>query len=128
MKYFRVFLYLIIFILVAVFYQKTTVLLSVPHAYTYPDITATVYDRNALRLGPGAPSSRQISLEEPVELDFKSREEVFQIRAERVNVYADLLERPYLSSASIFGWIVGGRPWWGIEGQFCHGSGGMRSI
>jgi len=80
-------------------------------------------DWNRLRLGSGAPPSREILLEEPVDLNFKSLDDVFQIRAAKVNAHADLLEKPYLPSASVFGGMGSGRPWWGIEGQFCHAQG-----
>jgi hypothetical protein len=85
-------------------------------------------NHNALALGPAAKSAAlDLPIQPPVELDFKSKAEVLQLRTEAVARYPDLLAGAYEPSAGVFGQIVDGLPWWGIIGHFYHGS-GQRSI
>lgn len=80
-----------------------------------------------LDLGPGKIALAQVSWEEPVELDFMTRAEVFSLRRKVVMAHDYLLRQTYTPSNAVFGQIVDGAPWWGIEGQYFYGS-GERSI
>jgi hypothetical protein len=85
-------------------------------------------NRNALAIGASARApALDIAIQAPVELDFKSRAEVFQLREAAVSRYPDLLARDYTPSDAVFGQIEDQLPWWGITGHFYYGS-GERSI
>ena len=73
---------------------------------------------NSLRL-----SSQSVALHPVVELDGMSRAEVHALRAQQVAAHKALVEGDYQPSHAVFGRIEDGRPWWGMEGQFCHGPG-----
>lgn len=57
----------------------------------------------------------------------KTKSEILAMRTARVNEHADLLARAYVPSPEVFGQIVDGKPWWGIEGIFRYGD-GLKSI
>jgi len=80
---------------------------------------------NQLNLGPAASANGcpNIRINEPIELDFLSKEEVYSLRKKYVNQYPSLITGRYLPSEQLFGGIVDGKPWWGLEGQFCKGDG-----
>ena len=61
------------------------------------------------------------------ELDRLSKADVLRLRRQAVMTQAPLLAADYVPSEAVFGQIVDGAPWWGIEGQFRHGP-GPRSI
>jgi hypothetical protein len=85
-------------------------------------------NHNALAIGEAASIDRlDIPLQPPLELDFKTRAEVLQLREQAVYSHSELLVRGYKPYAPIFGRIVDGLPWWGVKGQFYYGS-GERSI
>lgn len=85
-------------------------------------------NHNALAIGQAASIDRlNILLKPPLELDFKTRAEVLQLREQAVNRYPELLVDDYRPYEPIFGRIVDGLPWWGIKGQFYYGR-GERSI
>jgi hypothetical protein len=71
--------------------------------------------------------SMDVALQPPVELDFKSKAEVLQLRQEAVERHPELLAREYVPSRAVFGFVEDGVPWWGIEGHFYYDS-GERSI
>jgi len=68
-----------------------------------------------------------IAIQSPIELDFLSKAEVYQLRIAAVDKYPALLAHDYAPADSVFGQIVDGLPWWGLEGQFFYG-GGEKSI
>ncbi len=83
---------------------------------------------NALALGAGAPAGPlEIALAPPAELDFLSRAEVLDLRRQAVQQHAALLAAPYRPAPAVFGQAQGGRPWWGVAGQFYYAN-GARSI
>jgi hypothetical protein len=85
-------------------------------------------NHNALAIGEAANIDRlDIPLQPPLELDFKTRAEVLQLREQAIYSHPELLVREYKPYAPIFGRIVDGLPWWGVKGQFYYGS-GERSI
>jgi hypothetical protein len=65
--------------------------------------------------------SLNIKLQPPVELDWKSKNEVLQLRTTAVLQYPQLLASEYAPAENVFGQIVDGLPWWGMEGQFFYG-------
>ncbi len=79
------------------------------------------------RLSAGSAACLDIRINEPVELDFLSRAQVYSLRKKYVNQYPHLVRGNYSPSDNLFGGIAGGKPWWGLEGVFCKGS-GRRSI
>jgi hypothetical protein len=83
-----------------------------------------ITNTNSLNIGAGAPIAKlDILLRDPMELDFMTKEEVLQLRKDAVSWYPDLLAGEYQPADSIFGQIVDGLPWWGIEGQYYFGQG-----
>ena len=78
-----------------------------------------------LRLGQEAVSliPVNIRLNEPVELDGKTRAEVFALRNDYVLKENHLIKGRYRPSPAIFGQITDGKPWWGLMGQYCNGPG-----
>ncbi len=90
-------------------------------------------DRAAPRPEPVPPNrlrleaQLEVPLYEPEELDGWTRDEVLAWRAARVALHPELVDGSYIPSRTTFGQIADEAPWWGIEGQFCHGP-GERSI
>ena len=79
---------------------------------------------NQLKAGrQSGPPAENISINEPVELDFKTKAEVLSIRGEYVDQHKELLDGSYQPMDAVFGQIENGRPWWGLKGQFCNGAG-----
>jgi hypothetical protein len=67
--------------------------------------------------------SVDVVIQSPIELDFLSKSEIYQLRREAVEQYPQLYISDYAPSKSVFGQIVDGLPWWGLEGQFFYGNG-----
>jgi hypothetical protein len=81
-------------------------------------------NRNMLAIGKAAKAEAvDIAIQSPLELDFKSKQNVLQLRQEAVERHAELLAGNYTPSEAVFGQIVDGLPWWGIEGQLYYGRG-----
>ena len=80
-----------------------------------------------LDLTASVSSCLNIRINDPIELDFLSKEEVYALRKKYVNRHPYLINGSYLPSEQLFGGIVSGKPWWGLEGVFCKGD-GRRSI
>lgn len=64
-----------------------------------------------------------IAINPMVEFDFKKKKEILDLRAKMVAQHADLLTGPYVPSGQVFGQIVDGKPWWGIDGLFVYATG-----
>ncbi|MBU1863655.1 MAG: hypothetical protein KKH94_08345 [Candidatus Omnitrophica bacterium] len=62
-----------------------------------------------------------------IELDFKSKEEIYELRRQYVAQYPGLVVDTYEPSAEVFGDIESGKPWWGILG-LCYYGPGQKSI
>ena len=121
----RVFLWLFLFLLGIFIYQASLFIPQAPgQAPPDPKIGSS-----QLRLGEAARDVgiKEIVLNDPTELDFKSRAEVFEIRKHYVLKYPELLEGKYSPSRVVFGQITDGKPWWGLDGQYCLGQ-GQKSI
>lgn len=64
-----------------------------------------------------------IEINLPIELDFKTKAQIYEIREEYVSQYPQLAPKNYRPCDDIFGQIEDNKPWWGMEGQFFYGSG-----
>ena len=64
-----------------------------------------------------------IKLNPMIELDFKTKDDIYRIRREYVFQYPQLVQADYRPEESVFGQIVDNKPWWGIAGHFYYGSG-----
>jgi hypothetical protein len=81
-------------------------------------------NHNSLAIGEAAGIDRlDITLQPPLELDFKTRAEVLQLREQAIHSHPELLKSEYKPYKPIFGRIEDGLPWWGVKGQFYYGSG-----
>ena len=81
-------------------------------------------NQNALAVGGESKvDSLEVAIQQPMELDFKSKAEVLQMRSDIVQKYPQLLARGYTPSDEVFGQIVDGLPWWGLVGQIYYGKG-----
>lgn len=81
-------------------------------------------NRNKLAIAAAANiSTLDVTIHFPVELDFKTRDDVLRLRRAAVLRYPDLIVDEYQPSEAVFGQINDGSPWWGIAGQFYYGSG-----
>jgi hypothetical protein len=69
----------------------------------------------------------QLNIQPLVDLNFKTRAQVMQARAEAVHQHPELLSSEYEPSWAVFGMIQDGRPWWGTKGMAFYGP-GKRSI
>jgi hypothetical protein len=80
---------------------------------------------NALAIGKNSSvnDSLEIAIHEPVELDHKTKQEIFELRAAEVNKYPRLVSGDYSPSSAVFENIQDNLPWWGIAGQFFHDAG-----
>ncbi len=85
--------------------------------------------RNRLRLGDKAESTKllELPLHSLEEFDRLTREQVYQKRMQVVAQTPKLAEDGYRPNELLFGQIVDGQPWWGIEGLYFHGP-GMQAI
>ena len=122
----KVILYLIlVFELVAVFCfrkyindQRKTVRLE----YLPPN--ANVLKQSDIQLSK---TEIEIFLNPPIELDYLTKNEIYDLRRQYVDQHKDLVDGSYQPLDYIFGGIIDGKPWWGLRGQFCNGN-GTRSI
>lgn len=64
-----------------------------------------------------------IAINPSIELDYKSKEEIYEIRRKYVRQYPELMPEKYKPSDVIFGQIVDGKPWWGELGISYYGPG-----
>lgn len=83
---------------------------------------------NRLAIGEAAKvaGEREIRLNQPVDLNFKAREDIFAVRRNCVQQHPELLAmevQKYELYPPVFDQIVDGKPWWGIAGQFYYGPG-----
>ncbi len=109
---------------------------DLPEAGTLPNVKNAVESRGALA-GPIA-----IPIHSMIELDFKTRGEVYAIRKEAVAENSELWQalqvgglpellrgaavrflKPYEPRNDIFGQIIDNKPWWGIAGLVYYGPG-----
>ncbi len=58
-----------------------------------------------------------------IELDFKTKAEILELRKQYVRKHPELLKGNYIPSESVFGQIIDGKPWWGMLGIYFYGNG-----
>jgi hypothetical protein len=68
-------------------------------------------------------SEISIPLRPPAEFDFKTKQEIYAIRRERVLQYQQFAPADYRPSEKVFGQIQDNRPWWGLLGLSYYGPG-----
>ncbi len=85
---------------------------------------ATV-NQAALKIGKRATAELvKVPVADAIELDGKSKAEVFALRRERLVATPALFDvAAYKPSEMVFGRIEDGLPWWGLEGIYLHGPG-----
>ena len=100
------------------------------------DIKSPIRISNVIK-GSDSPNSLDISfvsgemveipINEPEEFDYKSREEVFATRFATIESYKELVGKNFINNYNfynpVFGAIESGKPWWGLKGNVCKGSG-----
>lgn len=91
-------------------------------------MTSTISDSangNRLLLGEAAviPGTIDIPVKMPVDLNFKTKQEVLELRKEAVAAAPNLVAAPYEPSEAVFSKIEDRRPWWGMRGQSVWGPG-----
>ncbi len=123
LNYRTLILVFILGVVFAIFLQKKEGIKSV--LLTVPPSLPTEIHYNKLKLASNISSEPFINIviNEPVELDSMSKEDLLRMRKEYVGRYRDLIDGGYSPSGHLFGAIEGGKPWWGLEGEFCRGSG-----
>jgi len=67
--------------------------------------------------------SVHMAINPSIELDYKSKAEIYEIRRKYVRQYPELMPKKYKPSDVIFGQIVDGKPWWGELGGSYYGPG-----
>ena len=87
------------------------------------------FGSNQLLIGPSAqtPGTYSIPIHPMEELDFKTKDEIYELRKKYVLGRPQLAKKNYRPSHAVFGQIESGRPWWGIHGIYFYGP-GERSI
>lgn len=69
------------------------------------------------------PGPLSIPLHPLEDYDFKSKADIYELRRRRVNEHPAIAGAGYKPSEAIFGEIVDGKPWWGIDGLIFQGPG-----
>lgn len=64
-----------------------------------------------------------IPINEPIELDFLSKQKVFDTRKKYTDRASLFISSDYEPSAEVFGQIEDGKPWWGFKGATYRGAG-----
>lgn len=80
--------------------------------------------KSVLLFGKGAKTrgDYEIHLNPMEELDFKTKQEIYELRKQRVLEHGKLIAS-YEPSHAVFGLIEDNKPWWGIYGIYGHGPG-----
>lgn len=70
---------------------------------------------------------KEIPIFDPVLLNGKTKKEILELRRSFVAKYPEIISGNYTPSEAVFGQIVDGKPWWGVDGLFFF-SNGEKSI
>jgi len=65
----------------------------------------------------------QIPIHDMIDLNFRSKQEIYDLRKDAVSLYSPLSGGTYSPSDNIFGQIQDAKPWWGILGKSYYGNG-----
>ncbi|MBU0761917.1 MAG: hypothetical protein KKD39_02735, partial [Candidatus Altiarchaeota archaeon] len=85
--------------------------------------TTTKTQGNKLLVGGEQASPIRIEINPLVELDYKTKNQIYELRKSYVEEHSSLIDGTYQPSDNVFGQIEDSKPWWGIRGQFCDGNG-----
>lgn len=84
---------------------------------------------NKLLIGDQATSAGlDIPVQKPIELNFRTKAEILELRRRYVALTPNLVAPPYDPSPEVFGQIEDNKPWWGLAGQAIWGSGSNSSL
>ncbi len=103
-------------------YKGESVALIVSFLFSYLPALAT----NNLAIGNANSPAVNIPLNEPGDLNYRTKSDILSARVKLVERFPGLLASPYTPS-NIFDAIEDNRPWWGMHGAFIWGP-GQRSI
>jgi hypothetical protein len=99
------------------------------NSYGVTVYTRTDYLKTGQSKSSTDPNSINVAINAMIELDFKTKTEIYSIRnkyvAEHPEILLKLTDKPYNPSEAIFGQIVSEKPWWGILGIYYYGNGNM---
>lgn len=68
-------------------------------------------------------STYNVPINEPIELDFLTKQKVFDIRKKYAAACQPVVPKNYTPSEIVFGQITDGKPWWGLVGQDYYDAG-----
>lgn len=91
-----------------------------------PKTTASipqVEHTNSLIINSNDNSTYSVAINPPVEFDYLSKKQVFELRKSYTALYPTIIEPTYTPSNSVFGQITDNRPWWGLNGMMFKGPG-----
>jgi len=113
------------FLVILVFAAIFSMLLFV---YNKEYATTIHYALNATVKGSALPKKPlqkavHMAINPSIELDYKSKAEIYEIRKKYVNQYPELAPKYYKPSEAVFGQIVNGKPWLGEVGASINGFG-----
>ena len=80
-------------------------------------------NQNKLILNSKDTNKYNEAINQPTELDFLSKDEVFNKRKQYTAMYPNLIDQSYSPSNDVYGQITSGKPWWGLKGLNCKGPG-----
>lgn len=78
---------------------------------------------NKLIINQNYTSIYKIAINEPIELDFLSKQKVFDIRKKHAAMSPAFIPANYMPSDTVFGQIQDNKPWWGLNGMMFKGAG-----
>jgi len=86
-------------------------------------------NENKLLIGDQAVSAGlEIPVQKPIDLNFRSKAEILELRRHYVALTPNLVAQPYEPSAEVFGAIEDNKPWWGLAGQGIWGPGSNSAL
>jgi hypothetical protein len=92
--------------------------------HTSEAIVNPVAKENHLAIGPSASEGQiHVNVHSWEEYNFKGKNEILTLRRDRVSETLSLVDGDYSPSEYVFGRIVDGKPWWGLDGSIIYGSG-----
>lgn len=102
----------IFFIVLGIYFYK----LNTPNNDTIPEKIENTHV-NELFIDTKDNSSYRVPINEPIELDFLSKQQVFDVRKKYAAACQPVISKDYAPSETVFGQITDGKPWWGLVGQ-----------
>lgn len=78
---------------------------------------------NKLIINKKDDSTYNIQINKPVELDFLSKQKVFELRKKYAAMTPKFIKKNYKPNEIVFGQIQDKKPWWGLNGMMFGGSG-----